>query len=242
MASKAKKRPSAAKAAPAKPSDKTARDTKALNKEIIETLFTDEERAGMFLASNWKKFVALALIAVVAVTIGFAVLKHREKTRKEATVRLAMANTVAELEAALAEVPDVAGVAAARFRLAKLYADRKEFDKARQTLKPLAESSEDAAVRGQAQLKRAYLLELDPKAKKEDAAKEFDVIAASADCGVATRAEAAYAAARLYIEAKQTDKAKLVLDRITLQLNAQTNSQNAAYWKERLTNLKFSIN
>ncbi len=242
MASKAKKRPSAAKPAATKQSNTAPKDTKALNREIVETLFTDEERAGMFLAGHWKKLIALAAIAVVAITVGFAVYKHREATRQKAAIRLAKAATVADLEAALAEAPAIPGVDTARFRLAKLYADRKEFDKARLTLRTIVDRTEDSAVRDRAKLERAYLLELDPKAKKEDAAKEFEVIAASADGRVAARAEAAYAAARLYIESKHPDKAKLVLDKITAQLNASGTGQSAAYWKNRLTHLRCTLN
>lgn len=242
MAAKSKKSSSAHKPAPAKRSVRTSADTKAMNREIIETLFTDEERAGMFVAAHWKKLVALALLVVVAVTAGFAIFKHVEKTRKAATARLARTNTVADLEAELAKISDVSGVDAARFRLAKLYADQKKFDKAREVLKPIAEGSEDAVVRDWARVSRAYLLELDPAVQKADAAKEFDAISASGGSSLATRAEAAYAAARLYIDQKQPDKAKFVLDRIAMQLNAQTNSQSVAYWKDRITHLKHAIN
>lgn len=244
MAAKSKKSSAARKpAAPSVGKSPAAKpDPKELDREINNALFTDEERAGIFFAQHWKKLLIAALVAVVAITAVFAIVRHRETVRKEASARLAGAKTIAELEAALAANSKVPGVDAARFRLAKLYADKQDFDKARQELKIIADTSDDAANRGQAKLNIAYLLEFDPKVNKEDAAKEFAVIADLAEDSLAIRAEAAYAAARLYVDLKQPDNAKLLLDKIMMQLGDRTVSRSAAYWYNRLAELKVSIN
>ena len=242
MAAKSKKSSAAKRPAapPAKKAPSAKPDPKALNKEI-NAILTDEERAGLFIAKHWKKLLAAALIAVVAITGVFAFIRHREAVRKENIANLYKADTIEKLEAELAKAPEVPGVDAARFRLAKLYADKGEFEKARQALQPVVDSSEDAFNRGRAQLSIAYLLELDPAVKKEAAADEFAAIADLADNHVAVRAEAAYAAARLYIDLKQTDKAKEVLDRMLAQLNDHTTHQTGLLWGGRLTELKVSI-
>lgn len=231
------KRPAAGTpaATPQKKNSAAKADPKALNKEI-NAILTDEERAGIFIAQHWKKLVAAALVAVVAITAVFAVIKYREAAQKKVTAGLSKAKTIPELEAAIAKNPKAAGVDVARFRLAELYAGNKEFDKAQQTLKTIVDTSDDAMLRGMAQLKTAFLMERDPKGNKEKAAELFSAIAGFPDANPAIRAEAAYAAARLYIDLKQPKKANAVLDNILMQLPPRT------YWYNRLAELKVCAN
>ena len=243
MAAKSKKkspakRPAAGKtaAAPQKKNSAAKVDPKALNKEI-NSILTDEERAGLFIAKHWKKLIAVALIAVVAITAVFAVIKHREAAQQKATAELSNAKTIPELEAAIAKNPKATGIHVARFRLAGLYAKNNEFDKARQTLKEIIDSPDaDAAIRGMAQLETASLLELDPKVEAAKAVEAFVAIADSPDANLEIRAEAAYAAGRLYIDLKQPDKANEVLDNALKQLPPQT------YLHIRLAELKVFAN
>ena len=242
MATKAKKSSSPQKtAAPANAGKAEAlkKDPKALNREINEAL-TDEERAGIFLSRHWKKLIAAAVLAVVAITAVFAVMKHRESARKAATAELAKANTVAEIEAAIAKNPDAPGVDAARFRLANQYENEKKYDKARQTLETLASATEDVANRSRAQLNAAYLFELEGKA--DDAVRKFSVLAQNTALPAAVRAEAAYSAARLYIDLKKPAEAKKVLDLLRVMKNNPAEQPGTALWLEKAAALENSIN
>ena len=232
MAAKAKKHSSVPKpAAPAKQENPALKDTKALNKEIVNTLFTDEERAGMFLVKHWKMLVAAALLVVVAVTGAFAASRHRENVKKETVARLAQltrANTaaeidksIAELETLLAKNPDVPGAYAARFWLSEQYVAKGKYDLARRELYAVVESAKepkDACSRNRAQLNIAYVFE--KEGKTGEAARMFDVLAKTASLPVSVRAEAAYAAGRLYLDLGKTENAKAVLKSIlTLKVN-----------------------
>ena len=242
MATKAKKHSPAKKpAAPAAPNNNPAakRDPKALNREINEAL-TDEERAGIFLANHWKKLIVAAVLAVVAITAIFAVIKHREATRKASTAELARAKTAAEIEAAIAKHPAVPGVDAARFRLAKLYENEKKYDKARQVLGTLASATGDVANRSRAQLSIAYLFELE--GKTDEAVKAFDALARNSAIPATVRAEAAYAAVRLYLDRKNPAEAKKVIGTLRVMKVNPAEQPGAAMWLERLAALENSIN
>ena len=244
MATKAKKNSPAKKpAAPvnATKSDAPKKDPKAMNKEIGEALFTEEERAGIFFAKHWKKLLAAAVLAVVAITVVFAVIKHREAKQKAATAELAKADTIEKLETAIANNPKVPGVDAARFRQAKLYEKEKKYDKARQTLETICSTTEDVANRSRAQLTIAYLFELENKA--DEAVKKFAALAQNTALPAAVRAEAAYGAARLYIDRKNPAEAKRILGmlRTTMKINP-AEQQSAAIWLENAAALETSIN
>lgn len=243
MATKAKKNTPAKKPAapePAKKSEAAKKDPKAMNKEIGEALFTEEERAGMFFAKHWKKLLVAAILAIVAITAVFAIIKHREAKQKAAIAELALAKTAAELEAAIAKNPKVPGVDAARFRLAKMYENEKKYDKARQTLEALSTSTEDVYNRNRAQLDIGYILELE--GKDADAVKKFSALANTATLPPAVRAEAAYAAARLHIARKETAEAQKVLAMIlALKIDPAT-QPGAALWQQRAQLLDCIIN
>ena len=240
MAAKAKKHSSAKKPAPAPVrSNAPKKDAKALNKEIGEALFTDEERLELFFAKHWKKLLAAALIAVVAITAAFAVHKHAEAAKKADSAKLAQAKSIAEIEAAIAAAPKARGVDAARFRLAKLYTDDKKFDQARKVLAAISAGSEDPAARDRASLNSAYLLELE--GKTADAAQSFAVIVGAASASAAARAEAAYSAGRLYVQLKQPAEAKKVLARLQT-IKATPEQPVVGEWKNRAAELEQSIN
>lgn len=242
MATKAKKSsPAKQPAAPntSSKSEELKKNPKALNKEIGEALFSEEERAGMFFARHWKKLLVAAILAIVAITAVFAVIKHREATRKAATAELAKAKSAAELEAAVAKTPKVPGSDIARLRLAKMYVEDKKYDKARQTLEAL-NASEDLYIRNLAQLEIGYILELEGNVDK--AVEKFSALANNRTLPPAVRAEAVYTTARLYVAKKDTAKAKEMLKTVMEMKIDPTTQPGAAMWQERAAVLDCSIN
>ena len=242
MATKAKKNSPAKQPAAPKTSSKSEelkKDSKALNKEIGEALFSEEERAGMFFAKHWKKMLVAAIIAIVAITAVFAVIKHREAARKTATAELAKAKSAAELEAAVAKNPKIPGSDIARLRLAEMYAKDKNYDKARQTLESL-NTSEDIYIRNLAQLDIGYIFEIEGNVDK--AFEKFSALANNRTLPPAVRAEAAYATARLYVAKKDTAKAKEILKTVADMKIDPKAQPGAAMWQQRAALLDCSLN
>ena len=60
---------------------KVKADSKALNKEIGDALFSEDERFEMFFAANWKKILVAALAVVVAITAVFAIRLHSSNAK-----------------------------------------------------------------------------------------------------------------------------------------------------------------
>ena len=244
MAAKAKKSSSAKKntIAAAKPNNSNGavkKDPKALEREITNELFTDEERARMFFAQYWKYVVAVAVLAVLAVTSWFAVTRHFETVKNDNTARLADAKTAAEIEAAIKNAADAPGADAARFRLAKLYVEEKKYDKARQVLSALAGTTDDVTNRDRAQLNIAYTLELE--GKTADAAEKFSELASNTAIAAAIRAEAGYASGRLYIDLKKPVEAKKALGMLRAMKIKPEEQPGTAAWQALAGNLEAAL-
>jgi len=242
MAAKAKKSSSGKKTAAAavKHGDAARKNPKALEKEISNELFTDEERARMFFIEHWKLIAAVAVLAVLAVTGWFAVSSHMRSVQKANTAKLADAKTIAEIETVIKNTPDAPGADAAKFRLATMYAAEKNYVKARQVLEALASSTSDVANRDRARLNAAYTLEFEGNAA--DAAKKFSDIAGNTALPAMVRAEAGYAAGRLYIDLKKTAEARKVLATIRALKVKPEEQPGTAAWQMRAENLEATIN
>lgn len=217
---------------------KVKADSKALNKEIGNALFSDDERFEMFFAANWKKILVAALAVVVAITAIFAFRLHSSNAKKQAAAKLTEAATPAALEKALAENADAAGVDAARFRLAGMYVAEKKYDQALQVFDKLAATAAETNLRDKARLNAAYMMEM--AGKNADAAQRFAAVAAPGTTSPAVRAEAAYGAGRLFIAlGKKEDAKKILVQLNTLELPQDV--QSAGYWKERALELERTI-
>lgn len=218
---------------------KVKKDSKALNKEIGNALFSDDERFEMFFAANWKKIMAAAVAVVVVITLVFAIRLHVANNAKRASAKLAAASSAADLEKALAENADAAGADAARFRLAGMYIAEKKYAQAQTALDKLADSAAEPSLRNKARLSAAYMLEM--SGKLADAAQRFSAIAAQHSNPSVMRAEAAYAAGRLYLALNKKAEAKQVLNQLQLMETASA-SNAVGFWKDRAQMLERSIN
>ena len=101
-----------------------------LNAELSRALMNDVERLELGFATYWRQIAVVAVIAAIVVALVFWGFSHSRRTAREAAFTLADASTVTELAAALDKYGDQPGAAAARFRLAKLRIDVKEYDAA----------------------------------------------------------------------------------------------------------------
>lgn len=183
-------------------------DKKALNAEISKAMMNDFERVGMGFVTYWKLIACAAVgLAVLIAAICWAA-SYQRSSAKNAREALSGARTADELAAALASYGSSPAAPAAHFRLAGLYLQDKKFDKALEELK-LAEGGSDPYTAGNIAITEGYVLEL--SGKLDDAAAKFAAAAGDTALPAPIRAEARFAAGRLYAQQKQLDRAIALL-------------------------------
>lgn len=188
------------------------RNVRKMNSELKQALFSDTERFEMFFAAHWKKIAVIAVAAALLAAIIFGIWMAWRNARKQAAAELADAATVTELTAALQKHPSEPGTPVARFRLARLYIEAKDYDAAMAELGAIAEfPGVDPLLANSARLTGAYMLEL--KNELVRAAAAFDAIGGDSTVAAGIRAEADYAAARLHIAGRAFDAAGAALKR-----------------------------
>lgn len=180
---------------------KTVDRKKALDAEISRTMMTDFERFAHGFITYWKPIAATVVgLAVLISAISWAAA-HQKKVAREAREALAGATTVETLEKALADHAGSHAAMPARFRLAVMHLQAKNYDKAIAQLRQIGDADGDASLAANAALTEGYALELSGKAA--DAAAKFSALAGLATAPMAVRAEARYAAGRLFVMQKQ---------------------------------------
>ena len=217
--------------------NRTKSREKQINAALEQTLFNDVERFEFWFAARWKRIAVLAVLAAVAVAAVFGVLSYRRGVERKAAAAFADAANVEELTAALAKYTGHRGEALARFRLAGLYIEAKQNDKALEQLRVIAAAPEtDLSLRGQSQLLAAYLLE--QSGKLADAAAEFRQITAVESYSPALRCEAGFAAGRLLIALKRFEEAGAVLRNASA---LATRGNTGEYWKAQAAELLLAL-
>lgn len=188
---------------------KTEDRKKALNAEISKALMTDFERLGQGFLTYWKLIAIVVIgLALLIAAIGWAAM-HQKKSARTARETLAAATNAEELANALKAFGGSPAAPAARFRLAGMHLQAKQYDKAINELKQVGSADGNTFLAANAALTEGYALELAGKA--DDAAAKFAALAELATAPAAVRAEARYAAGRLYLMQKNLRKAAELL-------------------------------
>ncbi len=177
---------------------------KKLNSEISHAVMDDGERIEYLFASNWKKITAAAIAVVIIATAVIWAVAGRGRRIAAGANALADAKTAEELAAALKNNPGHENAGYTRFRLGKQYLEDGRYTEA---------AAEFAAVRGRAggillelaSLNEGYALEL--AGEKDKAAGIFDSCGQNSVFSAASRAEADYAAVRLYLDLGEKERA-----------------------------------
>ncbi|MCQ2353095.1 MAG: hypothetical protein MJ033_06425 [Victivallaceae bacterium] len=209
---------------------------KELNRQIGAALFSDTERMEMWFVEHWKSVVAVAVIVLVAGTATFGFWKYREYQYESAVDALRNAATVEALEQTLALYADCDAAVAARFRLANLLLQKKDYKNAAAQFQMIAKdpaASPDLAEN--ARLMQIGSTELAGDLKL--AAKEYAALGNDARISPARRAEADHAACRLLLDFGDVKAAEAILSKERLV----GGSMMLAYWNGQLDALSLSI-
>lgn len=206
------------------------RPAAAQEEPALSTMLDEFE---MWMAVNWKKAIIGVCAFAVAISIAIIIQSAIQRAERSARQELANAESIAELEAAIAKHPSNKAADFARLRLAgNLIASNKpgDLEKAREQLLAVASSSKsESFVKVRSALDAAYILE--QLGKKEDAAVEFKRIAELAQTPSDLRVEAAYSAARIFSGLDQMMNADAVLKIINFNAAAaQGTSTVEGYW------------
>ena len=181
------------------------------NDNLVDEISEDFDRFEAWVIENGKYLVAGCIVLVLVVAIVFTVIVIRNSNARKSAEMFARANTLEEITAALEKAPSAASAPAARFRLASLYLEKKDYTAARAQFELIAKNTSNAFLSEKASLALGYLDEL--TGKKEDALKVFAGIADNMQTLPDLRAEAAYAAGRIYFEQKNYERARTYLSR-----------------------------
>ena len=193
---------------------KMAKDKKkkAIDAEINRALLDDFDKFNALIHRRWKDMIYYSLAIVVIVAVIAFVISFRNKKLAKAENVLANALTEEALIKAIDEYGEYEAADFARLKLARIYIDKKEFEKATAQYKKVFSNTASQDLKERMQLDLAYLLE--KEGKIADALAAFKVAGDSVNNSVAVRAEAYYAAGRLSLLEKDSTNAKIYLEQV----------------------------
>ncbi|MBR2363614.1 MAG: hypothetical protein IKA79_00290, partial [Lentisphaeria bacterium] len=189
--------------------EKKEKDMSAPAGDLTDNISENFDKFELWFIDNGKKIFAACLAILVIVAAFYTVKYVMEKNRAEVSARFANAESAEKLQTILNENADAPEATAAAFSLAADYAKKKEYDKAIALYTRLAQNNKDEFLSRKAALNVAYLTEI--KGDKNSAVTLFVRIADDLKASEGIRAEAAYAAGRLYCNAKNMASARKYL-------------------------------
>lgn len=182
---------------------------KALDAEISTSLMDDFDRFEHLAITYWKQILWSSVLIVVGVAAVFSFLAWQASADKQAADVLANAKTEQEILKAVQEYGSNKAARYARLRLAGMYIEQKQFDKAFEQFKLVAASGAPDEMLWQTRLAEAYALEL--AGRFQDAVERFAEIGRDSFLPEAFRCEANYSAGRISIQLKDTKNAEKYL-------------------------------
>lgn len=189
---------------------KKKRDQKALDAEIKNTLNGGIGEFELFFTEHWKALTIAGLIIVAVIGGVYGGRSWYQARQQQAQNALASAQTVEDLEKALQAYGSDSSAAFARIRLARLYMDANKVKDADVQYKALETSGLPPEMLLRVKIDRGYLQEKSGDLK--GAAAHFAACAMTPGAAAGLRAEAEFAAGRLYAALKNKDLAKKHLE------------------------------
>ncbi|MBO5724347.1 MAG: hypothetical protein J6S58_05900 [Lentisphaeria bacterium] len=206
----------------------------AKDENLVEEISENFDRFEAWVIENGKYILSVCVILVIGVAVFFTVTHFQAQARKQATLRLANAEKIADLEKILKEVSSsTPGYDVAQIRLARAFAAEKKYDQAFAAYQAVAARKNDLFLANRSNLDSAYIREIAGKAK--EATVIFAMVADDVNALPDHRTEGAYAAGRLFLEAKNIPAAKKYLGMFDpLKLNTPVAAQWAAIARSML--------
>ena len=189
---------------------KKQRDRKAMDAEIKNTLSGGIGEFELFFAEHWKALVIGGLAVVVAIGCVYGGRSWVQSSQRKAQNALASAKTAEQLEKALQNYGSDSSAVFARIRLARLYMEANKIKEADAQYKALETSGLPPEKLLRVKIDRGYLQEKAGDVK--GAAAHFAACALTPGAAAGLRAEAEFAAGRLYTALKNKDLAKKHLE------------------------------
>ena len=189
---------------------KKQRDKKALDAEIKNTLNSGIGEFEIFFAEHWKALVIGGLVIVLAIGAVYGVRGWMQSRQRQAQNVLASAQTVEQLENALKSYGSDSSAVFARIRLARLYMEANKIKEADAQYKALETCGLPPEMLLRIKIDRGYLQEKSGDLK--GAAAHFAACAVTPGADAGLRAEADFAAGRIYTALKNKDLAKKHLE------------------------------
>lgn len=210
---------------------------KGANDNLVDEISEDFDRFETWVIANGKYILAVCVILIIGVAVFFTVRQITESSRKAATQKLSNAEKVEDLEKVLKETSaSVPGYDVAQLRLARQYAAAKKYDQAFAAYKAVADRKNEPYISNRARLDSAYIKEL--AGKYAEAAAIFALVADDSTVLMDQRAEAAYAAGRLFLLQKNTVSAKKYLSMMDpLKMTTPVSGQWASLAHAMLTRM-----
>ena len=183
----------------------------------------------LWVVENRKKILVVSAILVVVIAAALCTWKWYKSAEDRSREAFAKAVKKEQIEAALKKHTKGPAAAGARVRLAKMYEDAKEYDKAAAALTDVVkDETADLLVRGAAAVNAGRYFEYAKTAA--EAINAYTAAANNAAYQEATRAEAAYCLGCLYVAKKDYAKAKEAFKRAIV---SNPTGQVTPYWSER---------
>ncbi|MFA7229776.1 MAG: hypothetical protein WC071_00760 [Victivallaceae bacterium] len=182
---------------------------KALGAEISNSLMDDFDRFEHLAITYWKQILWACVLIVVVVAVVVSFLAWQAAADKQAADVLANAGTEQEIIKAVQEYGNNKAARYARLRLASMYIEQKQFDKAFEQFKLIASSGAPDEMLWQTRLAEAYALEL--AGRFQEAVERFAEIGRDSFLPEAFRCEANYSAGRISVQLKDTKNAEKYL-------------------------------
>lgn len=189
-----------------------AKNKKVITSDVGSELFDELDRFEHFFITYWKQivfFCVLLVVIVAAVAAGYSIKVSRQN---KADSTIASANTVEDLAKVINDYQGNPAVNVASVKLARIYVNNKDYDKALQQYQKIAASDAPDEIRLRAKLNSCYVMEL--QGALEKAAGAFAEIGSSSLYPPSIRSEANYSAGRIYADLKNYQKAEEYLNAV----------------------------
>ena len=203
---------------------KKANNKKQIDAEINRVLLSDFDKIEHFVISRWKQMFIGAGVIIVLVAIAYGVMLKKENNDRAAQRAVADAATKEQLTEVIKRYNSYKEADFARIRLAVIYANEKDFAKASELYKTVAQNTQAEDLKCRMLLDSAYMLE--KSGAFADACKAFMSIGDNTMYGAGVRAEAYYSALRLYLKDNKKNEAAAVLGK----LKSFAKDSDAATW------------